>query len=458
MSLADLTASHSTAAGTTQMPSHNYTLKDFVHRVLALRLLACAAAIALAFAAIAYVRGLDRISDDVMVTARYGIERIRVAVRRLLDTPTADLGAALQQALSTETGQPPDRRYGEYVYVRFTDMAGATLAKHIHAPGADPEALERALAAHPRGPDEVWQRRLDIGDHVYAHVGMPVLDRQQRKILHAEGLFRVSEDALTEVRRNAVRTALYAALVVLATALLLYPVVIVLMRRLAQFSEELLASNLQAMEALGGAIAKRDSDTDAHNYRVTLYALRLAESLDLEPDRLRALVKGAFLHDIGKIGIPDRILHKPGRLDEEEFDIMRTHVDHGIDIVERITWLRDAQAVVGGHHEKYDGSGYPQQASGESIALEARIFAIADVFDALTSRRPYKEPLSLEATLEILQAGRGKHFDPQLLDRFSQIAADLYRRYGGRDDPALRAETRGAVNRLFVSGLATLRY
>ena len=443
------------------MAQHQYRLKDFVRRVLMLRLAAAGVAVAVLFAAIAYVRGYERISDVVAVTARHGIERMRGEARRLLDTgAAADLATAAQQILSPETIQPLDPRFGQFVYVRFTDLAGAKIAERVSPLDATADALKRASEglARPTATEELSQRRVDIAGHAYLHVGMPVFDRQGKPLLYADGLFRVSDQAAERVRRNAMQTALYVAAVVLATALLLYPVVVVLMRRVAQYSEDLLTSNLQAMEALGSAIAKRDSDTDAHNYRVTLYALRLGESIGLDADALQALVKGAFLHDLGKIGIPDRILHKPGRLDADEFAIMRLHVEHGLDIVQRIEWLRDAQRVVGGHHEKYDGSGYPRQSAGESIAIEARIFAIADVFDALTSRRPYKEALTLEATMEILAAGRGRHFDPTLLDRFGQMASDLYRRYGGRDDPALREELRAAVNKLFVSGLDTLRY
>jgi HD-GYP domain-containing protein (c-di-GMP phosphodiesterase class II) len=186
--------------------------------------------------------------------------------------------------------------------------------------------------------------------------------------------------------------------------------------------------------------------------------LRLAEATGLNAERVRALIKGAFLHDVGKIGVRDNILHKPARLDVEEFRIMQTHVDHGLDIVHRSRWLADAEDVVGSHHEKFDGSGYPKQLAGEAIPLEARIFALADVFDALTSRRPYKEPLSFDETMQILESGRGQHFDPALLDHFAAIARELYDRYCGRDDDGLREEVRTVVGRFFVGGLETLRY
>ena len=110
---------------------------------------------------------------------------------------------------------------------------------------------------------------------------------------------------------------------------------------------------------------------------------------------MRALLKGAFLHDVGKLGIRDAILLKPGKLDAAEFGEMKRHVAHGLDIIERSSWLRDATAVVGHHHEKWDGSGYGTGSAARQIPLPARIFAVADVFDALTSRRPYKEPLSV---------------------------------------------------------------
>jgi HD-GYP domain-containing protein (c-di-GMP phosphodiesterase class II) len=443
------------------MRQREYQLKTFVHRVLALRLLAAGVIVAVAFGAIAYVRGYERIGEAVVMTARGGIERIRVDVRRLLDTTTLDTRVAIQQVLDAQVGHPPDRRYGQFAAVRFHDPRGAALAERVVPIDTDAATLTRILdSGAPRFPvaDALWQQSIDIAGHPYLHLVMPVMDRHGALAVYAEGLFRVSEEAMAQVRRTAVQTALYVNLIVLATTLLLYPVILTLMRRLARYSESLLAANLEVLEVLGSAIAKRDSDTDAHNYRVTLYALRLAEAAGLDTERVRALIKGAFLHDVGKIGVRDNILHKPARLDVEEFRIMQTHVDHGLDIVHRSRWLADAEDVVGSHHEKFDGSGYPRQLAGEAIPLEARIFAIADVFDALTSRRPYKEPLSYDETMKILEAGRGQHFDPALLDHFGAIAHALYDRYCGRDDDGLRAAVRTVVGRFFVGGLETLRY
>lgn len=443
------------------MRQREYQLKTFVHQVLALRLLAAGVIVALAFGAIAYARGYERIGEAVVLTARGGIERIRLDVRRLLDTTTLAPRVAMQQVLDAQPDQAPDRRNGQFAAVRFHDPRGAALAERVVPIDTDAATLTRVLdngaPRHPRA-DELWQQNITIAGHPYIHLVMPVMDRHGALAVYAEGLFRVSEEAMVQVRRTALQTALYVSLIVFATALLLYPVILTLMRRLAHYSESLLAANLEVLEVLGSAIAKRDSDTDAHNYRVTLYSLRLAETAGLNAERMRALIKGAFLHDVGKIGVRDNILHKPARLDAEEFRIMQTHVDHGLDIVQRSRWLADAEDVVGSHHEKYDGSGYPKQLAGEAIPLEARIFAIADVFDALTSRRPYKEPLSYEETMKILEAGRSQHFDPALLDYFAAIARALYDTYCGRDDDRLRDEVRAVVGRFFVGGLETLRY
>jgi HD-GYP domain-containing protein (c-di-GMP phosphodiesterase class II) len=443
------------------MRRREYTLKAFVHRVLILRLLGAGLVVAVAFGAITYARGYERIGDVVVLTARNGVERIRADVRQLLDTTTLSLPDAVQQVLDSQADHPPDPRYGQFTYARFYDVHGAALGESIKPVDTDAATLARAVAGGTRQfpvAGEVWQQRVTIAGRPYLHLVIPVMDRHGAVTAYGEGLFRVSDAAVAEVQRNAWQTALYVGLIVLATALLLYPVILTLMRRLAHYSESLLTANLETLEVLGSAIAKRDSDTDAHNYRVTLYALRLAEAAGLEAGRMRALIKGAFLHDVGKIGVRDNILHKPARLDADEFRVMQTHVDHGLDIVRRSRWLADAEDVVGGHHEKFDGSGYPQKTIGEAIPLEARIFAIADVFDALTSRRPYKEPLAFDETLRILEAGRGQHFDPALLDHFGHVARELYDRYCGRDDPELRAEVRAVVQRFFVGGLDTLRY
>jgi HD-GYP domain-containing protein (c-di-GMP phosphodiesterase class II) len=141
---------------------------------------------------------------------------------------------------------------------------------------------------------------------------------------------------------------------------------------------------------------------------------------------MRALLLGAFLHDVGKIGISDAILLKPGPLTEEEMASMRTHVALGLKIIGSSKWLQLARGVIEGHHERFDGGGYPRGLTGTAIPLEARLFAIVDVFDALTSERPYKRPLSLAESLAVIQGAAGSQFDPDIVAAFCRIARDAY--------------------------------
>ena len=280
-------------------------------------------------------------------------------------------------------------------------------------------------------------------------IGRPLNDRHGTPVLQIYGIYALSDIALDEFNQRLRRTLLLVMLIVATTSLILYPVVLGLIRRVEGLSLRLLDANLAVIQTLGGAIAKRDSDTDAHNYRVTLYAVRLAEAVGVDEETMQGLIKGAFLHDVGKIGTEDRVLLKPGRLDEDEFTIMRRHVGHGIDIVTRSSWLGDAIPVVSCHHEKYDGTGYPQALSGEEIPMGARIFAIADVFDALTSVRPYKKAFPLEEALEILLEGRGRHFDPELLDRFVVLAPELHSGFAGDESDRVRGEVAAIVRVYF---------
>ncbi len=363
------------------------------------------------------------------------------------DAPSAFF-AAFERRTRTAAPGP----LGRFVLVRFFSPDGKALRAY-----ADPELKQADRLARELGPDlparpgagGAWTRDRRLGDGEFAHLVLPIVDPSHRVLAYVDALYRFSPLAAGRRRTAAFQGALVVALAILVTVLVLYPLVRHLVSRLEAFSGELLDANLATLVTLGAAIAKRDSDTDAHNYRVTLYALSLGEALGLPADRMRALAKGAFLHDVGKIAIPDRILLKPGRLDADEFALMRTHVQHGLDIVSSSPWLEDAAAVVGGHHEKVSGGGYPAGLKGEAIPLVARIFAIADVFDALTSERPYKEAFPLEKALDILREGAGSHFDAQILEPFLELAPRLYERYGRRDDAGLREALRREAMRWF---------
>lgn len=227
---------------------------------------------------------------------------------------------------------------------------------------------------------------------------------------------------------NSLTVALLVCLASLLCGAALYPVVVHLSADNEGKAREVLNSHISMMESLGRAIAKRDSDTGAHNYRVAWIAARIAERMGVMGGAMQALIAGSFLHDVGKIGIPDAILLKPGKLDDAEMAIMRTHVAQGEEIVTGMGWLDGAHAVVAAHHEKWDGSGYPRRIAGAAIPLAARIFAVADVFDALCSKRPYKEPMGFAAAMAILEKDTGSHFDPSVMAVFRTIAPEVFER------------------------------
>ncbi|NOQ66013.1 MAG: HD domain-containing protein, partial [Desulfobacterales bacterium] len=274
-------------------------------------------------------------------------------------------------------------------------------------------------------------------------------------VAHIEGMYAVSPEVISEIRSRIIKGILIGISVVITTVFLMYPIILNLLSRVSKLTVNLLDSNLETLQVLGSAIAKRDSDTDAHNYRVTIFSVRLAEAAGLDQHSIQRLIKGAFLHDVGKIGVRDKILLKPGKLDDEEFEIMKIHVKHGLDIVSRSNWLHDAEDVVGYHHEKFNGKGgYNSGLAGGGIPINARIFAIADVFDALTSKRPYKEPFPYDMSIEILQEGRGTHFDPALVDMFISIAQPLYDLLSGKEDNIPQEELGGIIEEYFTKASA----
>ncbi|NOQ93539.1 MAG: HD domain-containing protein [Methylophaga sp.] len=288
----------------------------------------------------------------------------------------------------------------------------------------------------------------------------PVQDSSHNTLGQAAVLFLPATERIQLIQTNVWQTTVSAIAIVLMTALGLYPVIIRLTHQLSELSTSLLIANLQTAKALGNAIAKRDSDTDAHNYRVTIYSVRLAEEIGLPTKKMQGLIKGAFLHDVGKIGTPDNILLKPGKLTESEFTEMKNHVGHGVDIIKNSSWLQDAEDVVLHHHEKYNGNGYAvngdKALTGKNIPLTARIFAIADVFDALTSRRPYKEPFDFDTTMAEMEKNIGTHFDPELFATFKTIAKPLYDKLANREDELPKDILKEIVQLYFLQDLEQL--
>jgi len=298
-----------------------------------------------------------------------------------------------------------------------------------------------------------FQRFYGKGGQIFVMVQIPLKTTGQETVGYFEGVYKADPRTMAEIKNRILLSLVQVVAIIFFTALVIYPIVLTLNRGLIRLTGDLYHANIGMLKVLGGAIAKRDSDTNIHNYRVTIYAIRLAEAVGLKKEYIAGLIKGSFLHDVGKIAISDLILLKAGKLTEEEMSTMKTHVHHGVDIVGHYGWLKDAADVVRYHHEKFDGSGYETGLKGHDIPIIARIFAVADVFDALTSRRPYKEPFTLEAVVRILMENRGSHFDPMLIDAFAPIADSLYGEISGADDNLLENRLDGLIDRYFSAGL-----
>lgn len=295
------------------------------------------------------------------------------------------------------------------------------------APGREfvDKALDQTRHVFPHDNKPAY-KRMNIGRDFYVQVFMP-LQKDGKVYGYFEGVYDVPNDVNTAIRENVIRSVIMVWGTVIVTGLILYPVLMTLNRELVRASRKVLRGNLELLEVLGGAIAQRDSDTNSHNYRVTWYALKFSEKVGMSRHNIQQLIVGAFLHDVGKIGVADTILLKPERLTDEEFRLMKQHVALGNSIISKATWLGDAKDIVEYHHEQWDGTGYDKGLRGEEIPLSARIFAIVDVFDALTTKRPYKEPMSVTDALTIINRDAGRHFDPGLVAVFNTIAEVEYR-------------------------------
>jgi putative nucleotidyltransferase with HDIG domain len=180
------------------------------------------------------------------------------------------------------------------------------------------------------------------------------------------------------------------------------------------------------LEALGAAIDLRDSPTAGHSRRVFLYSMELAKSIGGLEQEIRSIAMGAWLHDIGKLATPDRVLLKPGPLTESEWEIMRRHARIGYELVKSISFLAGAAEIVLTHHERFDGSGYPQGLRAEEIPFSARIFAVADTLDAMTSDRPYRAALPLQAARDVIERGSGTLFDPLVVTAFLRVPNETW--------------------------------
>ena len=187
------------------------------------------------------------------------------------------------------------------------------------------------------------------------------------------------------------------------------------------------SASLETIYRLSVASEYKDEDTGAHIKRMSRYSAAVARKMGMDASTVETILYASSMHDLGKIGIPDSILLKPAKLDPAEWEIMKMHTTIGAEILKEsdASFIRLGETIARHHHEKWDGSGYPQQLKATDIPLVARVAAIADVFDALTSERPYKPPFSVEKSLAIIAEGRGTHFDPAVVDAFFAIEDEI---------------------------------
>ena len=322
------------------------------------------------------------------------------------------------EALNKLRSQPAHVIVATHVSGTF-DGVGLLEGSVLHAP----EALRIALVS---SPDEAVEL-----DYRPAHGGTVIRlvakasERSRLVALVGEGMKFL---ALVEDQRDLVRRLSADQAKLQRREVLLDTVVKERTKELEESYEKLKAANRQALFGLAEAIEAKDPYTKGHCGRVAAYSLVLAKAAGYPAEGLESLEFGAFLHDIGKIGIRDAVLLKPGPLDDTEWAHMREHPTKGFDIASKIEMLHPILPAVRNHHERWDGSGYPDGMVGEDIPLVARIVAIADAYDAMSTDRPYKQALALDECEAMLRKTAGKMYDPHLIDVFvTQHLGALYR-------------------------------
>jgi putative nucleotidyltransferase with HDIG domain len=417
-------------------------MNDLNRKILP-RLVAAWLAISLAMGTGFFIYGVHGIDDQLVALAGSEAQRLARATLPLVKEPERDVGLLHRLAadvmrehfIVVEIYDRDHRRLVEETNPRFAAMAKELARDRQQFPIKNEPRYEK----YRIGEDTVLQALVPLRDESGAVAG------------YFEGAFLIDKEVIDRLRHDVVVTLAIVLFAVLITTVVLYPVILALNRDVMRFSRELLQGNIELMEVLGSAIAKRDSDTSLHNYRVSVYAVRLGEAAGLDVAAMRDLIAGAFLHDVGKIGIPDAILLKPGRLDDYEREEMRSHVALGVDILRKSKWLERARDVVEYHHERFDGGGYLKGLKGEAIPVAARIFAIVDIFDALTSRRPYKEVIPFNQTMAILRGYGGTHLDPDLVAAFDRIIEPLYQQISASSEPEVEAMLWLLIDRYFFN-------
>ncbi|MBF0264643.1 MAG: HD domain-containing protein [Gammaproteobacteria bacterium] len=377
---------------------------------------------------------IEKFEDSIVNMGTEEAQRL-ISHHNHLQDKYGDINKSMNEAARSLIG-------GLFDIAEIYNTDGVKLAEALTSAG---EKIEHVIPSHSRNnfDDKPYESfHLPTGEWVL-RIFVPLLEiednNHQQNLGYFEGVRIIPDWQDEQIHENSLLVSIIAIFASLFCGFLIYPIVVNLSNENEKKTLEVLDSHISMMEALGRAIAKRDSDTGIHNYRVAWIAAKIAETVGVKGSEMQSLIAGSFLHDVGKIGIKDEILLKPGKLDENEFEIMKTHVSQGEDIVKGLGWLNGANEIVSAHHEKFNGRGYPRGLKGEQIPLAARIFAIADVFDALSSKRPYKEPMPFEQVMEILEQDSGTHFDHELMEVFKPLAQEVANKLKNLNEESARA-------------------
>ncbi len=416
---------------------------DNIHKWLLLRLALVWIVLSLLIGGLVHYLGNVRLDNHVVSMAKTETASYTDAMASYLKSPSEPALAELNRKIHYEIEKD------NLIVVEFYDTDSKKITEAIKTSAREVEAKLPKHGIEFADKSGIVCEKLILGNDNYLRVFVPINNKTGAKIGYLEGIYHAPREIISQIKQQTLWSLVLVVLIIFATSLVLYPLIIRLNRKLLDYSHSLTLTNIGMLKVLGSAIAKRDSDTNIHNYRVTLYSVRIGEKLGLPAATMKGLIKGAFLHDLGKIAISDSILLKPGKLTDDEFVIMKTHVRHGEDIIRGYDWLKDALDVVRCHHEKFDGSGYPAGLIREDIPLNARIFAVADVFDALTSKRPYKEAFSFDVAVKILQESMESHFDPVIVQLFLDQGAVLHSEICNDDETLLHGKLETCIGNYF---------
>ena len=416
---------------------------DNLHKWLALRLAIVWLVLSLVSGFIVHFLGHAQLYAHIDNMAKTESATYKAQVSEYLQSPSDHALALLRQRIETTIEKD------NFIALRLYDNNLKLIAE---ASKTSSRKIEEKLA-WPAGssalPTGIAGRKLQVNGETYIRVSFSFEINKRIGSGRLDGIYHAPGEIMAGISHQSYTSVSLVVVTILLTSIVLYPIIIRLNSQLVKYSNILALTNVGMLKVLGSAIAKRDSDTNIHNYRVTLYSVRLGEKLGISRKAMQGLIKGAFLHDVGKIAISDRILLKPGKLTDEEFAIMKTHVEHGEDIISEFEWLIDAGNVVRCHHEKFDGTGYPNRMAGDNIPQNARIFAIADVFDAITSRRSYKKPITLCEAIEIIRQSQGSHLDPAITALFLEHVERMYEEIYIENETLLRKKLQEIIAEYF---------